>query len=243
MITIVKQENGILTTNSREVAEMIGKRHDHLMRDIRSYANIIQDSPELGCHNFFIESTYINSQNKEQPCYLLTRKGCDMVANKMTGKKGVLFTAAYVSKFEEMEKQLMEIPQFKLPQTYKEALIALVAAEEEKELLLIENKEMKPKAEVYDMAMTSTDLLNMNQVAKIINAPGIGRNKLFKILRDKKILMDGNLPYQKLIDRGLFEVVETVVPTKGMAKSHVFSTTYVTQRGLEFIINVLKENK
>ncbi|MCX8167304.1 MAG: Rha family transcriptional regulator, partial [Candidatus Micrarchaeota archaeon] len=43
---------------------------------------------------------------KERPCYLLTKKGCDMVANKMTGEKGVLFTAKYVTKFEEMEKQL-----------------------------------------------------------------------------------------------------------------------------------------
>lgn len=40
------------------------------------------------------------------PCYLITRKGCEMIANKLTGKKGVLFTAAYVTAFEKMQEQL-----------------------------------------------------------------------------------------------------------------------------------------
>ncbi|MFT8351125.1 Rha family transcriptional regulator [Clostridium saccharoperbutylacetonicum] len=95
-----------LTIDSREVAEMTGKEHKNLMRDIRSYVKVLEDSSTLSSHNFFIESTYINSQNKEKPCYLLTRKGCDMIANKMAGEKGILFTATYVTKFEEMEQQM-----------------------------------------------------------------------------------------------------------------------------------------
>src|SRR5690606_8560261 len=91
----------------REVAEMTGKRHDHLLTDIRKYTEIL-DSRNLGSHEFFIPSTYTNEQNKLQPCFLLTRNGCDMVANKMTGEKGVLFTAAYVTQFEQMEKQIAD---------------------------------------------------------------------------------------------------------------------------------------
>ncbi|OME58185.1 hypothetical protein BSK59_08350 [Paenibacillus odorifer] len=93
------------TIDSREVADMMGKRHDHLLSDIRRYTEIL-DSQDLGSHQFFIPSHYLNAQNKEQPNYLLTRKGCDMVANKMTGEKGVLFTAAYVTKFEAMEEKI-----------------------------------------------------------------------------------------------------------------------------------------
>ncbi|WP_238884445.1 Rha family transcriptional regulator [Clostridium sp. YIM B02551] len=93
------------TLDSREVAQMIGKEHKNLLRDIKGYIEIL-DGSKLSSHNFFVESTYTNSQNKEQPCFLLTRKGCDMVANKMTGEKGVLFTAEYVTRFEEMEKEL-----------------------------------------------------------------------------------------------------------------------------------------
>ncbi|MFC5587590.1 Rha family transcriptional regulator [Sporosarcina soli] len=97
--------NGQLVTDSREVARMVEKRHDHLLADIRKYVEILQ-SQDYGSEKFFIESTYLNSRNQIQPCYLLTRLGCDMVANKMTGEKGVLFTAAYVTRFEDMEKAL-----------------------------------------------------------------------------------------------------------------------------------------
>ena len=56
--------------------------------------------------DFFVPSDYVDVQGKTRPRYLLTRKGCDMVANKMTGEKGVLFTAAYVTAFEAMQKRL-----------------------------------------------------------------------------------------------------------------------------------------
>lgn len=105
-LTIINQ-NGKLLVDSREVAEMIGKRHDHLIRDIQGYIKVISNNPDLGTSNFFIESSYKQAGNgKENPCYLLTKKGCDMVANKMTGEKGVLFTAIYVTKFEDMENTI-----------------------------------------------------------------------------------------------------------------------------------------
>ncbi|QAT40850.1 ORF6C domain-containing protein [Clostridium sp. JN-9] len=104
-LTIINQ-NGKLVTDSREVAEMIGKQHAHLLRDIKGYKEVIDQNPNLDSANFFIESDYEASTGQKYSCYLLTRKGCDMVANKLTGRKGVLFTAEYVTKFEEMEKKL-----------------------------------------------------------------------------------------------------------------------------------------
>lgn len=63
--------------------------------------------------DFFIESIYEDSKGEVRPCYLLTRKGCDMVAHKLIGEKGVIFTAIYASRFEEMEKQLSNpLPDF-----------------------------------------------------------------------------------------------------------------------------------
>lgn len=103
-LTVIEQ-NGQLLIDSREVAFMVGKDHSNLMRDIRGYVAILENS-ELNSQNFFIPHTYkTEGNNKTYDCYLLTRKGCDMVANKMTGEKGVLFTAAYVTKFEEMENK------------------------------------------------------------------------------------------------------------------------------------------
>ena len=106
----VINKNGVLLVDSRDVAEMIGKRHTDLMRSIRNYVEVISENPKLRFQDFFVESTYkVEGNNKTYDCYLLTRKGCDMVANKMTGEKGILFTAEYVTKFEEMEKTLKEI--------------------------------------------------------------------------------------------------------------------------------------
>ncbi len=56
--------------------------------------------------DFFIESTYQDGKGETRPNFLITKKGCDMIANKTTGKKGVLFTAAYVTAFEEMRQAL-----------------------------------------------------------------------------------------------------------------------------------------
>lgn len=91
--------------DSREVAQQVGKEHRHLLRDIKGYSEIITQS-NFGLSEFFIPATYQDSTRRTLPCYYLTRKGCDMVANKLIGRKGILFTAAYVTKFEAMEKAL-----------------------------------------------------------------------------------------------------------------------------------------
>ena len=74
------------------VAEMVGKRHDHLLRDIQGYIKVLLTNPKLGALDFFIKDSYLDKKGEQRDCYLLTKKGCDMVANKLTGTKGILFT-------------------------------------------------------------------------------------------------------------------------------------------------------
>lgn len=122
--------NQVDVVDSREVAEMMGKSHAHLMRDISGYVQILEKSNEskFGLVDFFIQSTYKDGKGETRPCYLLTKKGCDMVANKMTGEKGVLFTAAYVTAFEKMREKLT----YTLPKDYPSALRALADVEEKR---------------------------------------------------------------------------------------------------------------
>lgn len=101
----VINKDGQLVSDSREVAKMVGKDHAHLMRDIKGYIEILGKS-SFGLSDLFIESTYKSNQNKDLPCYLLTKQGCEMVGNKMTGEKGVLFTAKYVQAFNKMENYI-----------------------------------------------------------------------------------------------------------------------------------------
>ena len=104
----VFEHDHVDVVDSRQVAEMVGKNHKDLMRSIREYVETLDRSIErnFAPNDFFIESTYKDSIGRTLPCYLLTKKGCDMVANKMTGEKGVLFTAAYVTAFEAMRKHI-----------------------------------------------------------------------------------------------------------------------------------------
>ena len=91
-----------LVVDSRQVAELTGKRHNNLVRDIEKYINVINQNSNMSSDNFFLETFYNVGTGKKYKCYRLTRKGCDLVANKMTGEKGILFTALYVEKFHEM---------------------------------------------------------------------------------------------------------------------------------------------
>ena len=96
--------NNQLVMDSRLVAKMVEKEHFHLIRDIRSYIEIISTNPVLDSLSFFIPSEYVDNKGETRPCYLLTKMGCEMVANKLTGTKGVLFTATYVAEFNRMEQ-------------------------------------------------------------------------------------------------------------------------------------------
>lgn len=109
------------TLDSREVAEMIGKLHKNLLRDIDGYIEILTGS-KLSPSDFFIQSSYQDSKGETRPCFLLTKMGCEMVANKLTGRKGVLFTAAYVKKFNDMEKQPSKV----VPLSKDQALVTVL---------------------------------------------------------------------------------------------------------------------
>lgn len=116
------------TITSNEVADMIGKEHSKLIRDIRTYIGYLGEA-KIGSSEFFIESTYKSEQNKDLPNYLLTKQGCELVSNKLTGAKGVQFTAKYVSRFNQMEENTKQ--QSKVATTPREqVLLALQASEE-----------------------------------------------------------------------------------------------------------------
>lgn len=93
------------TLDSREVAEMVGKEHKELLRDIRRYCVQLGQS-KIAQSDFFTENTYQNNQKKTQPCYSVTKKGCEFIAHKLTGQKGTEFTAKYINRFHDMEEQI-----------------------------------------------------------------------------------------------------------------------------------------
>jgi len=108
----VNPHDGLAMVSSRKLAEVFDKRHDHVMRDIKT---IIEGLPKSGerSNEFsrlnFKSSTYKDSQGKKQPEYSLTRDGFTVVAMGFNGKKAMVFKIAYINRFNEMEKQLKNL--------------------------------------------------------------------------------------------------------------------------------------
>lgn len=98
--------------------------------------------------------------------------------------------------------------------------------------------EMKPKAEFFDQVASSKTAIQMSEVAKVLNYPGYGRNRLFEFLRNKKVLMANNIPYQKYVDCGYFRVIEQKY-TKPSGDTAINIKTLVYQRGINFIKKLL----
>ena len=87
---------------SMEVAQMVDKRHTDLLKDIRKYCEQLVEG-KISPGDFFTENKYQDSNNQERPCFLVTKKGCEFIAHKLTGQKGTEFTARYINRFHEME--------------------------------------------------------------------------------------------------------------------------------------------
>jgi Rha family phage regulatory protein len=101
-LTIVKVNDGAYI-DSRQVAEFVGKPHNDLMKSIRKYSGYLT-AGTFSLSDFFVPNTYFDATGRELPCYLCARNGCELIAHKLTGEKGVLFTAAYIKRFRELEQ-------------------------------------------------------------------------------------------------------------------------------------------
>ena len=96
------------TLTSLEVAEMVGKNHKEVLRDIRKI--IEQSGQRKVALTYFQEDTYEDVQGKSQPMYRVTKKGCEIFGNRMAGVKGTQFTFGYVERFNQMEQHIKQQP-------------------------------------------------------------------------------------------------------------------------------------
>lgn len=130
---MAKETIKVETISSMEVAKMIEKDHKNLMRDIAKYTKYLKESnndlgqlnfdptslegksnelkiePVENCiinlNEFWMNSTYLDGKGERRPCFSITKKGCEFIAHKCTGKKGVVFTARYINRFHELEEK------------------------------------------------------------------------------------------------------------------------------------------
>ena len=106
-----EQGETVPVIDSREVARMMGVPHWYILKCIEGGNGVVGILPTLSLHGikfdaYYILSSYKQSNNAENKCYLVTKKGCELLCNKQSGEKGILFSLAYVERFNAMEKEL-----------------------------------------------------------------------------------------------------------------------------------------
>lgn len=178
---------------------------------------------------------YKDAKGEMRPMFVLTLSQAKQVLVRESKfvRKAVI---AYIEKLEAALKS-----KFQVPTTFAEAL-RLAAEQQEKieeQQKLIEVQ--TPKAEFYDEVVDSKDAIDMQAVAKVINM-GIGRNKLFEFLRNNKVLMQNNQPYQYYIDLGWFRVIESKY-TKPSGDICINLKTVVFQKGVDGIRKLIKQRR
>ncbi|EKO3451850.1 phage regulatory protein/antirepressor Ant [Vibrio fluvialis] len=211
-----------LTMNSREIAELTGKRHDHVLTDIRNMLVEIQSPEKSG--------EYKDGRGRNQPMLLLDKEETLC----LVAGYNIKLRMAIIKRWRELE----ESNQFKVPQTLPEAL--LLAAE-----LAKQNEETQrqlaiaaPKADFADRIASADKGVPLGNFAKSV---GIGPRKIFVILRDVKILMSGgerhNLPFQEFIDRGYFQVKQGSYEANG--ETRISHTPLITGKGEQWLTKKL----
>ena len=237
--------------DSREVAEMMEKTHAEIIQyleglnykdgrvKITGIIPTLEQSGDLQVADYFIESTY-NDRGRIKKCYLITKMGCELLGNKLQGAKGILFSAKYVERFNQMERMLREqsMDSYMIEDPYSRALRW---AEEYKEKVLLQ-KEIevaKPKVAYYDNVLDTKGSMTTTQIAKSF---GMTSHKLNTYLNDKGIQfkMSGMWMLYKEYDGKGYAEVRTYVNKKRETTCHYLVWT---EKGKEFIYNLLLEDK
>ena len=110
------------TITTLEICEMLEMKHWQILRKldgtkkVNGIIKILGDN-KIVVSDYFIPSTYMTEQRREMPCYKVTRLGCDFLANKFNGEKGIIFTAKYVKRFHEMEEAIKAKERATIPES------------------------------------------------------------------------------------------------------------------------------
>lgn len=217
--------------SSLEIAEITGKRHADVLRDIR---NLIEQGANE--RNFALVE-YKDKKGEVRPCYKLTPKGCLILASGYD----VVLREKIINRLEELEMQKKN-GGFSIPQTLSEALRLAADQQEEIEQQKLLINEQAPKVAFANAIEASKSSCLIGELAKIITQNGyeIGQNRLFKWLRNNGYLGKKgeyyNIPNQIYIEQGLFEIKKGV-RSGNEGVMHTTITTKVTGKGCSYFIN------
>ena len=232
---ILSTQNGEPVVSSRQIAESFGKEHKHVLDAVK---NLVAENS--AAKSMFHLSSFEN-RGKKYPMYLMNRDGFSLLAMGFTGKEAVQWKLKYIAAFNAMEKQLAQRPPLSRSELMAQALIA---AHDELEHKNAQIAELTPKGIFADAVSASKQSILVGELAKLLcqNGVDIGPNRLFDWLRANGYLIrrngtDRNMPTQRAVEMGLFEIKETTV-VHSDGHTTINKTPKVTGKGQVYFVNL-----
>ena len=236
---IIKKE----TMTSLEIAEVTGKRHDSILRDIR---NIL--SQGVDAHNV-VETSYTDKSNRQQKCYTLTKKGCLILASGYD----VILREKIINRWEELETK--ERNQYQVPQSFAEALMLAAKQQEQieeqqrqieansKEIVELNGAiaEMEPKVTYVDMILASKETVTTTQIAQDYGQSAKAFNVLLRNFGVQHKVGGQWVLYAKHLPFGYVQSDTFPIVHKNGTNGTVMHTKW-TQKGRLFLYEELKKH-
>jgi Rha family phage regulatory protein len=212
-----------ISVSSRDIADMTGKRHAHVMRDIK----VMLDGLEVAQSKF--GSSYLDANNKERPMFILPKREALILASGYDVK----LRAKIIDRLEYLEVKTKKVA---LPSKIELAQMVIEAETRVEQL----NHKVEEKDKVI-LAVADLNIkvgnVSISDFAKNLAIKGLGRNKLFDWLKEKGYLMNNTEPYQIFVDRGYF----VRKPSKEKIAGEYRYKTMLTPRGTVWLTKLLNE--
>ena len=232
LFSVASNENAGPTMSSLEIAERTGKRHDHVMRDIRTMLD------ELGGTGPRFGGSYKDSTGRTLPCYELPKRECLILVSGYS----VALRAVIIDRWQELEAKTADPMAILNDPTamrgmllsYTEKVIALEA----------ENAEMKPAVAALDRIASFDGSLCCTDAAKLLQ---VRPKDFFAYLRGngwiyRRANQNFDLGYQPKIAAGLLEHKTTTITT-GDGVERITTQVRITPKGLTKLSTIFSQDQ
>ena len=209
--------------SSVEIAELTGKEHKNVLRDIVTMFEQLNDGSNLSRPLREYENTYIAENGHEYRCYVLPKREVTILVSGYSAK----LRASIIDRLAELEE--------KKPMTLIDSLETALMLAKQNEQQAIEITRLEAIEEVYKVITDSTQLHTVSEGAKIL---GTGERRLFELLRQKGILMGDNVPYQRFMNHGYFDIKVKTNRVNGIDRTR--TQTFITNKGLDYIKKLME---
>lgn len=240
--------NGIAqveTMSSLQIAEITGRRHNDVMRDIRN----MEDAWERISLRKFALTSYNDKQGKPRPCYSLTKTECLYIATKFNDEA----RAKLILRWEELETK--EQQKFQVPTTFREALLLAAQQqeqiEEQQRLLSAQNEQinamtneivvMKRKTDYMDMILANTATVVTTQIAQDYGMSAKAFNQMLYNFKIQHKVNDQWILYAPYMSQGYVHSKQVVIDLQNGGTKVKYNTEW-TQRGRLFLYEELKKH-